>query len=320
MIALDQDVLDDDTRDEEIRRLHRDRPRSAFVRVSLWVFLVGLVAAWFVHDFEWGEAFSERRLRNLDSFVTRLRPKPVRDSDWDWGRVTEWAGQRLGKRDDEKNLVDGGAEAAINTLAISVLAIVLAALAAAMLSLPAARNLMARDPFSRQLQRTGWGTRLAVGITRFGLVLLRCLPEYLLAFFFVAIFGLSAWPAVLALAIHNAGILGRLNAETIENVGNEPPRALRAAGAPRISLIPYAIYPAVLPRFLLYFFARWETCVREATVLGLLNLPALGQLISDARVRFRYDQMMFFVLLGVVIVVIGDLVSAWLRRVVRNAT
>ena len=306
--------------DDRIRALRRNRPRSRFVRGSIGVFLLGLVAAWFVHDFDFGEAFSERRVKNLESFVTRLRPKPVRDSDWDWGEVFGWAGDRLATHDDEKHLVDGGAEASLNTVAISVLAIVLAAFAAAFLSVPAARNIMAKDPFAHQLQEPGFWSRLGVGVTRFFLVLLRCLPEYLLAFFFVAIFGLSAWPAVLALAIHNAGILGRLNAETIENVEGAPPRALRAAGAKRRSLIAFAIFPAVLPRFLLYFFARWETCVREATVLGLLNLPALGKLISDARVRFRYDQMLFFVLLGVAIVVIGDLVSAWLRRVVREAT
>lgn len=306
--------------DNAIRALFHKRPRSRYVRASLWVFLVGLAASWFVHDFALGEAFNEQRMRNLDRFVTELRPKPVRNEAWDWEKVTVWAGKRLGKADHERHRVDGGAEAAVNTLAISVLAIVLAALAAALLSLPAARNLMARDPFGRLGGRPGLGTRLIVGLTRLGLVLLRCLPEYLLAFFFVAIFGLSAWPAVLALAIHNAGILGRLNAETIENVRAAPARALRAAGAPRRSLVGFAIYPAVLPRFLLYFFARWETCVREATVLGLLNLPALGRLIRDAEVRFKHDQMLFFVLLGVVIVVLGDLVSAWLRRVVRRAT
>ena len=303
-----------------VRTLHAARPRSLFVRASLWLFLGGLLVSFFVYDYDLDEAFSDRRMRNLERFVSDLRPKPVRDTAWDWDAVATWSAQRLRKSEGERHRVDGGAEAAVNTLAISVLAIVLAALAAVVLSLPAARNLAARQPFSLQRQDTGWGSRLIVGATRFLLVLLRCLPEYLLAFFFLAIFGLSAWPAVLALAIHNAGILGRLNAETIENTRPSAPRALRALGATRRELVAYAVVPAVLPRFLLYFFVRWETCVREATVLGLLNLPALGRLIDDAEARMRHDQTLFFVLLGVAIVVVGDLVSAWLRKLVREAT
>ena len=80
-----------------------------------------------------------------------------------------------------------------------------------------------------------------------------------------------------------------------------------------------AIVPAGLPRFLLYFFYRWETCVREATVLGMLGMASLGYLILDARAGNRYDEMLFYVLLGVGLVLAGDLVSAAVRRVVRRA-
>lgn len=306
--------------DDRIRELRYARPFSVFVHASLWLFGLLLVAAWFVHDFHWDEAFSAEKVENLERLGRDIRPKPVRDGDWDWGKVAAWVEVRMGNDDEPRSAVTGGTEALVNTVAISLLAIVLAAIAAMFLSLPAARNLMARDAFGQRNGLARRDGRVLVGIARTILVLLRCLPEYMLAFFFLAIFGLSAWPAVLALAIHNAGILGRLNAETIENVRANPARALRAGGAPRRAIVAYAIFPSVLPRFLLYFFARWETCVREATVLGLLSLPALGRLIQDAKTRFRYDQMLFFVLLGVGIVVIGDLVSAWLRRFVRRGT
>jgi len=43
--------------------------------------------------------------------------------------------------------------------------------------------------------------------TRAALILLRAIPEYVWAFLLLAMLGPSAWPAVLALAIHNSGIL-----------------------------------------------------------------------------------------------------------------
>ena len=66
----------------------------------------------------------------------------------------------------------------------------------------------------------------------------------------------------------------------------------------------YGVYPGALGRFLLYFFYRWETCVREATVLGMLGIVSLGRLITDSRVRMREDEMLFYVLLGASLVLI----------------
>ncbi len=54
----------------------------------------------------------------------------------------------------------------------------------------------------------------------------------------------------------------------------------------------------LLGRFLVFFFYRWETCVREATVLGFVGVGSLGLFIQDARARDLYDEMMVLVLAG----------------------
>jgi len=91
-------------------------------------------------------------------------------------------------------------------------------------------------------------------------------------------------------------------------------------GAGRARIAAVGIWPAIMPRFLLYFFYRWETCVREATVLGILGLASLGWLIDEAKTAFKYDEMAFFILLGVALVLGGDMVSAVCRRLVRRAS
>jgi len=132
--------------------------------------------------------------------------------------------------------------------------------------------------------------------------------------------GPSAWPAVLALAIHNSGILGKLGAETIENLDPRTLRALRQLGCTRSQIAGAAVLPMFLGRFLLYFFYRFETCVREATVLGMLGVASLGYWIQDSRTRQFYDEMLFFVVLGASIVLVADLVSVLARWLVRRAT
>ena len=69
---------------------------------------------------------------------------------------------------------------------------------------------------------------------------------------------------------------------------------------------------------MLYGFYRWETCVREATVLGMLGIVSLGYWIQDARARTHYDDMLLYVLLGSALVVAGDIVSALARSSVRR--
>ena len=64
----------------------------------------------------------------------------------------------------------------------------------------------------------------------------------------------------------------------------------------------------------MYLFYRWETCVREATILGMLGFASLGLHIQLARNFSRaYDEMLFYVLLGASVIFIGDLISIYLR-------
>jgi len=303
------------THERLVEELYRTRPRSRFARWSAGLLILFGVIAWFVGDFPVSELFSRSSGEHLADFAERVVPKPVRGKAWDGDAVLRWAGELMQEK---------GWTAAGKTFAISMAAILLAALAALMLCLPAARTFATPEPFlpgagapSRWI-RFAWGT-LRVSVRAF-LVFLRSIPEYVWAFLLFGILGANAWPAVLALAIHNAGILGKLDAEVVENLRPAPLRALRALGARRSQLAGVGVYPAALPRFLLYFFYRWETCVREATVLGMLGILSLGYWITDARHRLHYDELVFWILVGSAIVLVGDLLSMILRGVVRRAS
>lgn len=294
-----------------IQELRRRRPRSAWVRYSCWVAFALVAVAWTTTGIRVGDLFSASRMERLERFLhEEAVPRPLRQESgslWQWV-VELWQG--------------GAAEAMLATLLIALLAIVLAAFFAWFLALLGARNLMSAHPFlphaSADAKSCPQGLSRLARAVRLLCVLLRGIPEYIWAFLFLAMLGTSAWPAVLALAIHNAGILGRLGSETVENLSPGPLRAMTMMGVSRRTVAFTAVFPLSLGRFLLYFFYRFETCVREATVLGMLGVLSLGYEIVEARAHGRYDEMLFYVFLAMLLVLAADLISdlarRWLRR------
>jgi phosphonate transport system permease protein len=298
---------------DAVRDLARRRSRITVPKISLAALTALAAASWWLGDFNPAAMLTPRRLANVRRFLGEVVPYPLQDSGFDAGVLYAWMRDLL---------VSHGLEASLNTLAISIAAITLAGMAGMALAFSGARNLVVPEPYLPTPDPVG-GRRffwtLAYGGSRMAMVFVRAIPEYIWAFLFLAMLGPLAWALVLALAVHNAGILGRLGSEAVENTETPPLVALRALGATRIQLVTSVLIPTAFPRFLLFFLYRWETCVREATVLGMLGISSLGFWIQDARARNFYDEMFFLVVLGGVLVLLGDIASAAVRQWVRNS-
>ena len=300
------------------RQLQAQRPRRPFLVWSLRLFALLLAASWLLGDFQLAAGHWERRAINLERFLGDVQPWPVQEGEG-WAQAWPWA-LRLWQ--------EGAAQAVAATVAMSLLAMVLAGLVGTLAGLPAARNLTSSRPFLVGGENPALWRRAVHGGVLFGgrllLVFLRSIPEYVWAFLFLAMLGPTAWPLVLALALHNAGILGKLGSEVVENTdhgrsGGGISGALRGLGAGRAHIVLAGILPQAMPRFLLYYFYRWETCVREATVLGMLGVMSLGFLVVEARAHNRYDEMLFCILLGALLIMVGDAFSAVIRHLVRRS-
>ncbi|MFT7669057.1 MAG: phosphonate transport system permease protein [Planctomycetota bacterium] len=299
----------------QIAGLWQNRPRSIFLRVTLIALTIWTLYSWASADIAVDEFLTQRRLSNLAEFLrNELIPFPLRTEAFTWGGLWEWISGIWNKV---------GATSTLATLQISILAIVLAAAASWPLAALSARNFSSVLPFEPTPRASSKAARLfwfcASRGARAIAILLRAIPEYILAFLFLAVLGpANAWPAVLALAIHNSGILARLGGEVIENLEPQPLRCLALMGARRPAILIFGIVPLTLGRNLLYFFYRFETCVREATVLGMLGVVSLGYWIQDARSKQYYDEMLLLVLFGVGLVLVADLLSALARRSLRR--
>ncbi len=195
---------------------------------------------------------------------------------------------------------------AAQTLAMSALAIALAGGIGILTSYFAARNLM-RSPFER----------VTLILTRALLLLWRAIPAPIWALLCLFVFFPGILPGAIAIAIHNAGVLGRLMAETIENANARPLRALTALGAPKAQAVLYGVMPLTLPQSLAYTLYRWEVGVRETVVVGMVGAGGLGLLLQEQLSSFDYRGIIVTLFAFFVLTFIVDVMSASARKALR---
>lgn len=187
---------------------------------------------------------------------------------------------------------------ALETLAMSAVGTLLAAGLGLLLALPAG----------------GRCGRLAGGAARLLLNALRAIPELVWAALMVLAAGLGPNAGTLALALHTAGVLGRLFAEALENTPSEPAEAVRLAGGGRIAAFCYGTLPGVWPQLLAYSLYRWENNIRMASVLGFVGAGGLGQMLYLSLSLFQQAQASTVILAMLLLVLGVDALSGWSRQ------
>jgi phosphonate transport system permease protein len=194
---------------------------------------------------------------------------------------------------------------ALETLQMSLLAIVLAGALAVVAAFVAARG-------GQTLPR-----RAVAGAARLLLLVTRAIPPPVWALLVLFVVFPGPLPGALALGIYNFGILGRLSAEVVENLDPRPESALRSLGAPGPSAFAYATLPLAFSRFAAYGLYRWEVAARETVVVGVVGAGGLGRLLEQQRAAFDYHGMLGTVIALVLVSLVVDLVSVAARRGLR---
>jgi phosphonate transport system permease protein len=150
------------------------------------------------------------------------------------------------------------------------------------------------------------------------LLVSRAIPAPIWALVLLFVLFPGVLPGALALALHNFGILGRLMAEVNENLDDRPVRALTSLGAGPGAVVAYGILPQNLGRFLAYSLYRWEVCLRETVIVGLVGAGGLGRLLTEQISSFDYSGVMVTLAVFVVLTIGVDAVSQRLRGVLRG--
>jgi phosphonate transport system permease protein len=160
----------------------------------------------------------------------------------------------------------------------------------------------------------GIAPRLVVFVARRVLEIARAIPEIVWGLLFVTFAGIGPWAGVLALGLHSSGVLGKLFAESLENVPPDPIRALRATGASRLAVAAFGNVPLAAGPIVVHGLFRFEWNIRAATVLGIIGAGGIGQALYNAQQMFFYPQMLAYLLITCALVGIFDVAGTALRK------
>lgn len=149
----------------------------------------------------------------------------------------------------------------------------------------------------------------------------RAIPEIVIALMLIFVLGGGPVPAVLAIAFHTTGALGKLFSEVAENASLRPVEGLQSVGASWLQRVWLGIIPQVAPNWLSYAALRFEINVRASAILGFVGAGGIGYELRNAITwgQGRYDgAAAIFLLLFLTIVAIDQLGSGIRNRLVRG--
>jgi phosphonate transport system permease protein len=142
----------------------------------------------------------------------------------------------------------------------------------------------------------------------------RAINELVFAILFVAAVGLGPLAGVMALFIHNLGIISKLFSEAVEAIDQRPVEGIRASGAGYIQEIIFGVIPQVLPLWTSLSLYRFETNVRSATVLGIVGAGGIGFIFYESFRAFQYARASAVIIVIVISVSLIDVLSSQLRK------
>jgi len=187
----------------------------------------------------------------------------------------------------------------IETVAISLLGTLAAAVLAVPLALLAAKNVTT--------------ARIVHFFSRRSLDTIRSVDILIWALIWINVVGLGPFAGVLAIMTSDIGNFGKLFSEAIEAADKKPREGIVSTGGGAILGIRFGILPEVFPVLasqVLYFF---ESNTRSATIIGIVGAGGIGLHLAEAIRTLELQQASFIILMILIAVAAIDVVSNQLR-------
>lgn len=190
------------------------------------------------------------------------------------------------------------------TIGIACLGTMIATVLALPLTLLSAVNLWGSHP---------WVTKIGKLICN----VLRAFPELVFAIIFVKVVGPGPFAGVMAIGIHQVGMLGKLFTEEMEAMNEDLVEEAEAVGANFWQTIFFVRIPHLLPIYSSLALNHFEIAVRSAATLGLVGAGGIGAPLIFA-IQTRTWSKVSIILIGVVLTVfILDQVTGIIRKKLR---
>ena len=108
--------------------------------------------------------------------------------------------------------------------------------------------------------------------------------------------------------------MGKLIAESIEEIDEGAAEAIEATGASRLQVLWIGILPQVLPIIYGTTVYRWDINIRESTVLGFVGAGGIGILLYSSINQFLWQEVAVILMTVFIVVIASEFISALARQ------
>nr|WP_234984294.1 phosphonate ABC transporter, permease protein PhnE [Roseivivax jejudonensis] len=128
-------------------------------------------------------------------------------------------------------------------------------------------------------------------------------------------FGPGPLTGTLAILLTDTGTFGKLFSETLENVDTRQIEGVRSTGAKPLQRYRFGVIPQITPVLLSQVLYLLESNTRSATIIGAITGGGIGLLLTQAIITQKdWEEVSYYIVLIVVMVILMDTVSGWLRN------
>ncbi|WP_124711527.1 phosphonate ABC transporter, permease protein PhnE [Gordonia insulae] len=150
-------------------------------------------------------------------------------------------------------------------------------------------------------------------LARAWILLVRAVPELILAVVFVAALGLGPVAGTCALAIGSIGFMAKLVADGVEEIDPGPMEAARAVGCGWWKTLFATVIPQAMPSLIGSGLYLLDVNIRTSTVLGIVGAGGVGFLLFESIRTLNFDVAGAIVIVIFVIVYSIERLSGWIR-------
>ena len=128
-------------------------------------------------------------------------------------------------------------------------------------------------------------------------------------------FGPGPMTGALAILITDTGTFGKTFSEALENIDEKQVEGIRSTGANALQRARFGVIPQVTPILLSQVLYYLESNTRSATVIGAIVGGGIGLLLTQAiSTQKDWEEVAYYIVLIVLMVMLMDSLSGWLRR------
>ncbi len=161
--------------------------------------------------------------------------------------------------------------------------------------------------------------RVLYPVCRLFIMASRSVHEMIWTIVLVAIVGFGMLPGTLAMTLFCIGFGGKLMTEAVESVRKGPIEAIRATGAGPLQTFVYAVLPQVRVAWAGIAIYTWDVVFRASTVVGFFGAGGMGHYLRESVQKVASREVTAIILTIVAIVIVAELLSAWLRARIARA-